>query len=222
MTPLLMLETPSTATGTARLWATDRGPVWVESHASVDTIRQLAVDPEIGTFAHYGTEAARRQKETLLWVPAMRGGNAVIAHTLDQHIVGYICLAAPAPEAHWTGPDLPAVLEFGLLEVSRGWRRVGLAAKLMEAAFGEDAVEDRIIVAPCYTWHWDLARSGLDKWRYRTLLRDLMTRQGFVELETDEENICFDEANLLMARIGSRVPADQVARFHGTLFQDQF
>lgn len=205
--------------GVSRLWWTTKGPVWIESHDAVVNILQFEVDSGIGIFAHYAPEARQRQKEMLLRVAAMRDGNSVVAYTPAGNIVGYICLSSAAPSARWGGPQFDYVQEFGLMEISRDWRRLGLAEKLMEAAFHDESIDDKIVVAPCYTWYWDLEHSGLTKEEYRERLRAILAGQGFVEVETDEENVNFDPANLLMARYGKRVPLEKVKAFRKTLFE---
>ncbi len=208
--------------GVSRLLWTTKGPVWIESHDAVVNILQFEVDGGIGIFAHYVPEARQRQKEMLLRVAGMRDGNSVVAYTPAGNIVGYICLSSPAPSARWGGAEFDFVQEFGLMEISRDWRGLGLAEQLMEAAFHDDSVEDRIVVAPCYTWYWDVDFNHKTKQQYRESLRDILAREGFVEIETDEENVSFDAANLLMARYGKRVPPEKVAAFQNTLFELEF
>lgn len=221
MTPVAMVHREPAASEAERCWTTAKGPVCIKSHADAASIMGLEMDTGIGVFHHYGVEAAERQKDVLLRVAAMRDGNAVIAYTPSGRIVGYICLSAPGADERWGGAGFEFVHEFGLLEVSRDWRGVGMAEKLMAVAFDDDALEDKIVVSNSYAWHWDLEQSGLSKWQYRGRLHRLLARHGLVELATDEENICFDPANLLTARFGSRVPPDRVARFNGTLFRGE-
>jgi len=206
---------------TERCWTTAKGTVCIKSYANVASIMGLEMDAGIGIFGHFGPEARQRQKDILRRVATMWDGNAVIAYTPAERIVAYICLSAPGADERWGGPGFEFVHEFGLLEVSRDWRGVGLAEKLMEIAFADEALEEKIVISTSYAWHWDIERSGLNKWQYRERLRRLLARHGFMELSTDEENICFDPANLLAARFGARVPAAQVARFKDTLFREE-
>jgi acetoin utilization protein AcuA len=220
MRALTAPDTASAANHKRDLVSTVSGPVWLERHATVDTIEALEVDDGIGILTHYTPRAPERQKETLLRAAAMPGTNVVIAYTLDGYIVGYIGLAPPSAADRWGGAGFEFIYELGFMEVSRYWRGLGLVDRLLAAALADEGIEDRILVSTSYAWHWDLEQSGLSKWQYRARLHAIHARHGFVELDTDEENIRCDPANLLMARYGARVSRDQLAQFESTLLSD--
>ena len=46
-----------------------------------------------------------------------------------------------------------------------------------------------------------------------------MAHYGFAEYLTTKENIRMDPANIFLARLGSRVPAESVSRFYDWLLQ---
>ena len=99
------------------------------------------------------------------------------------------------------------------MEVSSEWRRQGLASHLLGYALEPDAIEDQVIVGLGFSWHWDFEGLGLSRFQYRALIERLFATYGFSEYLTSEPNIRSDPANILMARIGSRVSSADYGRF---------
>jgi acetoin utilization protein AcuA len=66
-------------------------------------------------------------------------------------------------------------------------------------------IERMIAYMVGYSWTWDLDGSGLNAQQYRNMLIKLFNPHGFIELQTNEPNICLKPENLFMGRIGSEV-----------------
>ena len=120
-----------------------------------------------------------------------------------------------APEGRWGA--LERVLELAL-ETSRDWRRMGIASGLLRFALAAPWVEEVLLLAEGYSWHWDTEGAGLSPFGYRRLLAALLEEVGFVEERTDEPDIASSPANVLLVRPGRRVPAADVAAFRARLF----
>ena len=63
------------------------------------------------------------------------------------------------------------------------------------------------------SWHWDMEDLGISVYRYRELIARLFGSQGFVEYPTTEPNVSMEPANVLLARIGSRVDKRVASQF---------
>jgi acetoin utilization protein AcuA len=110
------------------------------------------------------------------------------------------------------------VLELAL-ETSRAWRRMGVATGLLAFTLGASWVEHVVLLAEGYHWHWDTAGSGLDAYGYRRLLARLLGAFGFAEALTDEPDIASSPANVLLVRVGDRVPEAREAAFRAQLIR---
>jgi GNAT superfamily N-acetyltransferase len=181
-------------------------------------LRGLHADPGLGAFFRYASTAARRTFSTIEYVQE-HGGTAFLA-CLGDTIVGYLVLARPVEDQPWGGiPDL-AIREVSV-EISREWRRRGLARRLFAAMLADPDVEHSILVATAYRWCWDLDErdsSPVDGTAYGRRLFALFAAAGFARKVTNEPNIAMDPRNFLAVRVGARVPTDRVRRFEATLF----
>jgi acetoin utilization protein AcuA len=126
--------------------------------------------------------------------------------------VGQVTICAP--EGRWGAVD--EVLELAL-ETSRAWRRTGIARALLAFTLASSWVEAVILLAEGYAWHWDTEGAGLDAFGYRRLLAHLLGEVGFVEERTDEPDIAASAANVLLVRVGRRVPPARAAAFRARL-----
>ena len=57
-----------------------------------------------------------------------------------------------------------------------------------------------------YSWTWDLDGTGKTAQEYRNILLHLFSPHGFIEMQTNEPNICLKPENLFMARVGGNLP----------------
>lgn len=182
-------------------------------------ISQLEFDEGIGVFPQY--RSIIRNRQSLINVSNMEDGNVVLAYTGDRKIVGYIALTYPDPQERWSKYGDNVIYELGSIEVSKDWRGLGIAQGMVRLTFADDWYEDKIAILTGYSWHWDLAGTSQTKNQYRKMLMQIFAKVKFQQFYTDEPNIAMDFANLLMARIGSRVSAEAVSRFYDLLFENR-
>ncbi|MBN6189127.1 hypothetical protein JQN58_19940 [Aneurinibacillus sp. BA2021] len=77
-------------------------------------------------------------------------------------------------------------------------------------------MEEQIVIALEYCWHWDVTASGLNVYEYKHMLKALLERASMEQIYTDDPDISACAANFMMARIGKRVSSDQMQQFFYT------
>ncbi len=205
--------------GTQAVIDTSEGKVYVRSYCEPGLIETLEIDSGIGIFAQY--RSIIRGRDTLVHLARRPDGNVVLAYTEDRKIIGYIVITNPDPQDRWGKGDSAGIVEFGALEVSRKWRRYGIARALMDVAFNDESLEDKIVISMEYSWHWDLEGSGLTKVQYRDRLLKLLKAYGFQQFPTNDPNILLDPANMFTARVGKNVSNAVYLKFQTRLFGTQ-
>jgi GNAT superfamily N-acetyltransferase len=188
-----------------------RGPLVLRDRSPASLLRRLEVDPGIHAFVRDADE----EREVLARIAEEPAGEVVVAHTPEGTVVGYVAVLDPEPGTRFA--SLPGLLEVGAIEVAAGWRRGGVATALLRFAVEPDPFEDLILIASGLAWHWDLEQSGLSAVAYRRVLGRVFEAAGFETLRTDEPEIAYDPANLLVARVGGRVPPARRAAFTSRL-----
>ncbi|MCM3081048.1 N-acetyltransferase [Brevibacillus invocatus] len=161
------------------------------------------------------------QHKALVKIADLPEGRIIVAREEDL-VLGYVTFLHPDPLERWSQAKLPDLLELGAIEISPLVRAGGVAKKLLEVSFLDDAMEDYIIITTEYYWHWDLKGTGLDVWQYRKVMEKVMGSVGMIWLATDDPEICSHPANCLMAKIGGRVPPESVEAFDAMRFQNRF
>ncbi|MDY6908191.1 MAG: GNAT family N-acetyltransferase [Chloroflexota bacterium] len=209
-------DTPYEERGRTAALSTERGTIRLKTHCPPQLIEGMELDAGIGVFPHYRSIVWDRER--LARIAALEGANVVLAYTDEGKIVGYIAFSYPGPNERWHRDGAGTIYELGSIEVSRDWRRMGIATRMVELAMADDSLEDRIVLLTGYSWHWDLQMAGLKKPGYRTMLMNLFRPYGFRQYYTTEANINLDPYNVLLARIGSRVSEDERERFLDLLF----
>ena len=200
--------------------STPRGKVWIASKADPELIASLELDEGMGAFAAPNYPPAR-EKKALMRIARGEGSNVILAHTEDGRIVGFVAIAPPSPAERWGRLSGQGLVEAMAIEVSRGWRSLGIADKMMECGLRDPFFDDKIVICTAYSWHWDLESSGLSKDAYRRMLLRYLAKAGFMYYDTDEPNVNLDSANFFTARIGPRVGGDLYRRFEQLLPQDR-
>jgi acetoin utilization protein AcuA len=190
----------------------------VVDRASAAFLAAHPLDPGVGAFSHYGWHGAEVQGNALRRVAGLPDGRVLVA-AHEGRIVGFLTFHPADRELRWGREPFPELLELGGIEVSRGYRGLGIGRALMAFAFGSGDFEDRIVYATGYTWCWDLEGTGLSKAAYRERIVSLFKPFGFDEHVTDEPNIRFDWCNVLMVRVGPRVSLAAHRRFLSILFE---
>lgn len=96
---------------------------------------------------------------------------------------------------------------------------MGIARRLLSLALAFESLEESLIVGLGLSWHWDYAGLGISPYQYREMIDRLFAAHGFSEYLTSEPNIRMDPANILVARLGSRLTEESMNRFYQRLFQ---
>ncbi len=199
---------------------TPRGEVRIVNGADPELIAALQLDGGMGAFAAPNYPASR-EKKALERIARGEGGHVILAYTADGTIVGFVAIAPPSSAERWGKLSGQGLIEAMAIEVSQGWRGMGIANKMMEVGLRDPFFDDKILMCTGYSWHWDLEDSDLSKHDYRRMLLEYLEKAGFMYYETDEPNVNLDSANFLAARVGPAVGADLYDRFEQLLFSEQ-
>ena len=199
---------------------TAKGRVWILAEADPETITSMQLDEGMGVFAAPNYPASR-EKKALERIARNEGSNVILAHTEDEKIVGFVAIAPPSTAERWGKLAGQGLIEAMAIEVSLGWRGMGIADRMMERGLKDSFFDDKIVMCTAYTWHWDLEATGLSKADYRRMLLRYLEKAGFMYYETDEPNVRLDSANFFTARIGPDVDADLYNRFERLLWGEQ-
>jgi acetoin utilization protein AcuA len=178
----------------------------------------LAADASIGAFSRYSPQAAARQLAALPKVASLPYGRVLVAH-VRVRLVGFLTFHPPEAESRWAALPTGKMLELGGIEVARGMRGRGVARRLMDMAFSSADFDAVIVFAQALTWCWDLEGSSLGREAYREMMLRLFGAYGFASYATDEPNIGYDRASILLARIGPKVPTGLLQQFQAMLIQ---
>lgn len=190
---------------------TPHGPVHIEGPASKEYLETLKMNDKLTNF-----RMPDRQHEALCIIAGSPEGIVYIARN-ENEIVGYVVFHYPSQFSRWS--KHPRTLELGAIEVSGKFKRMGLGAQLLKAAFSNPVMEEYIIITTEFFWHWDLKDSGLDVWNYQRMLTKLFGTVHFKKRRTDDPEILEHPANMLMVRVGSKVPEAYVKSFEDMLYQ---
>jgi acetoin utilization protein AcuA len=190
---------------------TPEGDLQICGVTSAEVLEKLGIDLLLRSF-----RPAKRQKEALIEISGLDEGKVVSAQ-LNGELVGYVTFHPPDEFERWSaGPK--HVLELGAIEVSPKLRKVGLARKMLEVAFQDSTMENYVVLATEYYWHWDLEGTGMQIWEYREMMRRLMEHVGLVVQDTDETEITSHPANMLMVRYGNHLHKKTITEFEQLLF----
>lgn len=185
----------------------------VEGPVSAADLENLYMNEKLTNF-----RPPARQKEALITISKMPEGMVYIARH-GREITGYVTFHYPDKYSRWSRH--PRVLELGGIEISPDWRRCGIGAALLKKAFANPVMEDYIVVAIEFCWHWDLKGSGLGMFEYQRMLTGLFGIVGLERRATDDPDITEHPANVLMARVGKNVKKEDVVLFESMLFEEK-
>lgn len=194
-----------------RTYATADGRLLLARGCLPALVEQLRADAGLRAFARL----PEREYQLLLQIARQPQSSLTLAYTCTGEIVGQVSLA-PAG-SWWQGIPVCEVA----IEVSTAWRRRGIAHQLLQDALNRQSLEHSVIVGLGLSWHWDCAEAGLSRFAYRAMLEQLFAPYGFSAYLTSEPNIRMDPANIFLARLGSQLGAESVARFFQCLLQSE-
>jgi acetoin utilization protein AcuA len=183
-------------------------------------LAELVPDPGIGAFSRYSPQAAGRQLAALVKVAALPHGRVLVGDS-GRRLVAYLAFHPPEEGSRWASLPRGPILELGGIEVARGLRRQGLARRLMDLAFFPPDFDARIVYAQALTWCWDLQGGDMGMAGYRQMMLRLFGTYGFEPYATDEPNIRYDRASLLLARVGPETPPALAKQFQAMLIEER-
>ena len=190
--------------------ATPVGPIFLQHRCPPSLVESLRANSGLRAFARL----PEREHALLLGLARRSDSRLALAYTPSGEIVGQVTLAPV--DAWWRG--LADAYEIAI-EVSSGWRELGLARQLLALVFEQESLEHHIILGMGLSWHWDTEGLGINRFRYRELVARLFAPYGFTEYLTSEANIRMDPANILLVRLGRDVDHEMLNQFFHRLFQ---
>ena len=189
---------------------TAAGSLILHSFCPPSLVASLKADRELHAFAH----VPQREHQLLLGIAERPDCALTLAYTSIGEIVGQVTLA---PLDHWW-QDIGNAYEIAV-EVSAGWRKLGIAHHLLSLALEFETLEEDLLLGLGLSWHWDYVGLGISRFHYREMIARLSAAHDFSEYLTSEPNIRMDPANILVARLGSRLPKESMNRFFQRLLQ---
>jgi len=197
---------------------TARGTILVENYCPTSKLERMGVDEGICMFSRHDPT---RQLKSLVHVSKADGGN-VVAGTHEGKLISFVGIHYPSERERWGKPGYSWLFELGAIEVSRNYRKLGLAEAMLGVAMGDPGYDDKIVLTTGFTWHWDLEGTGMNKMQYRALGIDMFGHYGFMEMATDEPNVTMDSANLFLVRLGEDASFSRYQRFASLLFANEW
>ncbi|WP_424765897.1 GNAT family N-acetyltransferase [Paenibacillus sp. sgz302251] len=193
---------------------------------SRELILEGPVPPErlSGMTMHPALDAFRKpqeQHDALIEIAGLDEGRIILAREGDI-IVGYVTFHYPDELERWSEGGMTDLIELGAIEVADEYRGYRIGKRLIQLAFAEEQLENRIVFTTEYYWHWDLEGTKLNVWDYRKMMENLMKSVGMTWFATDDPEICSHPANCLMVRIGNEVPLSSVEQFDRVRFRQRF
>jgi len=189
--------------------STPLGPIQIRSFCTPDEIQTYRFDAQFTAHAQYKSIYTKR--ETLVQHAESASANVVIALTESRQIAGFGVFSHPDDDERWAKLESGIMMEIKAVEVCRRFRSCKIAGDLLGLMLTHPNVEQMIAYMVGYSWTWDLDGSGLTAQQYRNVLIRLFSPHQFIELQTNEANICLRPENLFMGRVGSQV-SDQVCQ----------
>jgi len=193
-----------------KTYKTTAGLLFLRTGCTPSFVKGLNVDDGLRAFARL----PEREHNLLLSIAEKPGSRLTLAYTAEGTIVGQATLA---PLDNWW-QDISNGYEIAV-EVSSGWRKLGLAHQLLSLALEFESLEECLVIGLGLSWHWDFAGLGITRFQYRELIAGLFASHSFTEYLTSESNIRMDPANILVARLGNRLTEENINHFFQRLLQ---
>lgn len=183
-------------------------PARIVVAATPDLLVGLTPHPQLDRFRD-----PAGQLEALVSIAGDPPGS-VTALVRGDELLGYVAFHPPTEIESWGFDRTGQILELGAIEVAPTERGQRWAERLLAASFEGGRFDHTVVFATLYSWHYDLARSGLGDLAYRRMLERLYGSAGLELFATTDEEIRSSPANALMARVGPNAPTEVVAEFH--------
>ena len=183
---------------------TSMGTLILQTCCPPALLEELRADSGLRAFARL----PQYEHQLLLNIAKRPDCALTLAYTPAGQIVGQVTIA-PC-EGWWSG--LESTYEIAI-EISSGWRELGIARQLLDFALELDTLEEMILMAIGLSWHWDTEGIGLHPSLYRQLIKRMFAPHGFVEYLTTEPNISMDPTNILLVRIGNQINQQVLNQF---------
>ncbi len=178
--------------------------IHVVQRASPEDIRSLKMNEGMGNFFE---NFENPPKETKKMLSSLAKENIVcIAYNKNDEIIGYLSVVSPDDDRF----DLENVYQIGAIEVSKKYRKKGVAMELMDL-FKSEFFDNKIVYTFCYSWHWDTPKNN--KKTYRKKLLSLLHSQNFSEKPINDINIKMDEYNIFAVRYGEKTDPELIEEF---------
>lgn len=187
-----------------KTYKTPAGPIFLRTCCTPEFVQGLKIDEGLRAFARL----PEREHELLISIARKPESRLTLAYTAGGTIVGQATLA---PLDGWWH-DIDHAYEIAV-EVSSAWRTLGVAHQLLTCALEFESLEKYLILGLGLSWHWDYRGLVITPFRYREMIARLFAAHGFTEYLTSEPNIRMDPANILVARLGSRLGEERVNTF---------
>jgi acetoin utilization protein AcuA len=190
---------------------------------SIEFIGGLDMEEGMGELTKYGSGSLQNEKKIMLEILSDSDPrNDVVVAVNDGRIVGYITMVASNFNEQWAKLNDNSVVELGFIEVSRNWRNLGIATKMIEVTFKDGRYDNNIVYSTEYSWHWDMEYNKQSKSDYHDMLLKIFRRAGFEQYDTDDPDINVDWANILTVRIGGDVDIGRNQKFILSLRKDSW
>lgn len=191
------------------------GRILLKSNCKASFFDNLEMDDGLGHFSHYSSII--KKIDSFNKYAEREDGRVTLAVRDPNVVVGYCIGSYPEPNDRWTLLG-KLMYELAALELSRNFRGLNLAYRLLNSTMNDDFFEDKIAYMCGYSWHWDLEGKNLTAGQYRNMMKQLYGKLGFREVYTNEPNIALRPENIMMIRVGSRVSAEDNLRFRHLRF----
>ncbi len=200
----------NTRNSLVKTYKTPAGPLFLRTCCTPSFVEGLKADDGLRAFARL----PEREHNLLLSIAQQPENRLTLAYTATGTIVGQATLA---PLDGWW-QDISNAYEIAV-EVSSGWRKLGIAHQLLTFALEFEPLEEYLILGLGLSWHWDYEGLGISRFHYRELIGRLFATHGFTEYLTSEPTIRMHPANILVARLGNRLAEESISRFFQRLLQ---
>ncbi|MCX6695174.1 MAG: GNAT family N-acetyltransferase [Candidatus Altiarchaeota archaeon] len=202
---------------------TPKGVVGVFKNNTGEFIEGLQMDEGMGGLTKHSKESLENEKKIMLEILSDKDPrNDVILAVYENKIIGYITMVKSNFNEQWAKLKDDSVVELGFIEVSRNWRNLGIATRMLEATFKDGRYENNIAYSTEYSWHWDMEYNKLNKSEYHDMLLKIFKKAGFEQYDTDDPDINVDWANMLTVRIGGDVDIERNRKFILSLRKDSW